>query len=263
MQSTIRALVLCITAAVAVPAFAADNPWFGTWKLDVAKSHMTGDTFTYSKAANGMVHYSNGPISFDFTANGIDYPVMSNATTNWVTTGPLQWKETDKTNGTVTATSDIKLTPDCKTMNIVSTGTRPDGTSFRDEAVYVKTKSDGCLEGTWKGTKATQSAPPDFVISAGSSPDSWKWEITGWKETVEGKTDGSDLAITGPTVPAGLTIAFKSEGARKLSYQVKSGGTVINQGEQVMAASGKSYTDTSWTPGKESEKQTYVYDKQK
>jgi len=30
-------------------AIAADNPWIGTWKLDPAKSHFTGDTFTYSK----------------------------------------------------------------------------------------------------------------------------------------------------------------------------------------------------------------------
>jgi hypothetical protein len=263
MLPTIRMFVLCMTAAVAVPAFAADNPWFGTWKLDPSKSHMTGDTFTYSKTASGMNHFSNGPISFDFTANGIDYPVMSNATTNWVANGPNQWKETDKTNGAVTGTSDIKLTADCKTMNITSTGTHPDGTAFHDEAVYVKTKSDGCLEGTWKSTKNAQSAPPGFVISQGSAPDAWKWEITGWKETVEGKADGSDLAISGPTVPAGLTICFTTDGTHKMLYQVKSSGTVISKGEQVLAANGKSYTDTSWTPGKENEKQIYVYNKQK
>ena len=147
-------------------------------------------------------------------------------------------------------------------MNITSTGTRPDGTAFHDEAVYVKTKSDGCLEGTWKSTKNTQSAPPDFAISQGSSPDALKWEVTGWKETVEGKPDGSDLAINGPTVPAGLTIAFKADGARKIAYQLKSSGTVIGQGEQVLAPNGKTYTDTTWVPGKENEKQTYVYTKQ-
>ncbi len=262
MQTTIRTLALCTIAAVTLPALAADNPWFGTWKLDPAKSHMTGDTFTYSKVAGGMDHYSNGPISFDFTANGIDYPVMANATTAWVASGPNQWKETDKTNGTVTATSDIKLTPNCKTLSITSTGTRPDGTAFHDEAVYIKTKSDGCLEGTWKSTKNTQSAPPSYVISQGSSSDAWKWEVPGWKETVEGKRDGSDLAINGPTVPAGLTICFTADGDRQLVYQVKSSGTVIGQGEQVLAPGGKSYTDTSWTPGKENEKQIYVYNKQ-
>ena len=262
MQLKIRILAVSLIAAAALPALAADNPWFGTWKLNPAKSHMTGETFIYSKTAGGLIHYSNGPISFDFTANGIEYTVFGNATTNWVATGQNQWKETDKTNGTVTSTSDIKLTPDCKTMNITSTGTRPDGTAFHDEAVYVKTKSDGCLEGTWKSTKNTQSAPPDFAISQGSSPDALKWEVTGWKETVEGKPDGSDLAINGPTVPAGLTIAFKADGARKIAYQLKSSGTVIGQGEQVLAPNGKTYTDTTWVPGKENEKQTYVYTKQ-
>lgn len=262
MRFRYRILIPGVVLATALPVLAADNPWFGTWKLDVAKSHMTGDTFTYSKVANGMDHYSNGPVSFDFTANGMDYTVFGNATTSWVATGPNQWKETDKTNGTVTGTSDIKLSGDCKTMTIVSTGTRPDGKTFHDESVYTKTKSDGCLEGTWKNTKATQSAPADYVISQGSAPDSLKWEVPAWKETVEGKVDGSDLAINGPTVPAGMTICFTADGARKLVYQLKSGGTVIGQGEQVLAANGKSYTDTSWTPGKEQEKQTYVYNKQ-
>ena len=63
-------------------------------------------------------------------------------------------------------------------------------------------------------------------------------------------------------MPAGLTICFTADGDRKLVYQVKSSGTVIGQGEQVLAPGGKSYTDTSWTPGKENEKQIYVYNKQ-
>jgi len=263
MQPTIRILVLSFAATVALPALAADNPWFGTWKLDTARSHMTGDTFTYSKTPTGMDHFTNGPMSFDFTANGIDYPTLGNATTAWVAAGPNQWKETDKAGGAVIGTYDIRLTANCKTMTIVATGSRPDGTPLHDETVYSKVKSDGCLEGTWKSIKASQSAPSDYVISQGSAPDTWKWDIPGWKETMEGKLDGSDLTLAGPTVPSGITICYVADGAQKLKYQIKSGGTVIDQGEQVLAPGGKTFTDTSWTPGKENEKQTWVYNKQK
>lgn len=262
MHKGIRIVAVWIAAAIALPAFAADNPWFGTWKLDTAKSHMTGATFTYTKGADGMDEYSDGAVSFKFTANGIDYPVFGGTTMNWVATGPNEWKETDKQNGTVTGTSDIKLTPDCKTMTTTSTANRPDGTTSHDVSVATKVKGEGCLEGTWKNTKATVSAPSDFVISQGSSADAWKWENRSWKQTVEGKPDGTDLAISGPTVPSGMTVAFKADGARKITVEVKVNGKVIGQGEQVLAPNGKTFTETDWTPGKENEKQTYVYNKQ-
>lgn len=262
MQNGIRVFAVWMIAAVALPAFAAENPWFGTWKLDPAKSHMTGDTFTYTKGADGMDEYSNGALSFKFTANGIDYPVFGEATMNWVATGPNEWKETDKVKGAVTGTSDIKLTPDCKTMTMTNTANRPDDTTGNSVAVYTKVKSDGCLEGKWKSTRVNMSAPSGFVISQGSSPDTWKWETPAWKQTVEGKLDGSDLAITGPTVPSGVTVSYKQEGPRKLTFEVKAGGKVIGQGEQVLAPSGKTFTETDWTPGKENEKQTYIYNKQ-
>lgn len=263
MQARIRTFAVLLAAAVAIPAFAADNPWFGTWKLDPAKSHMTGETFTYSKTANGMDHFTNGVLSFDFTANGLDYPVMGGATTSWVSTGPNEWKTTDKMNGKETNSSVVKLSTDCKTMTETTTGTRPDGTDIHNVTVFTKAKSgEGCLEGTWKSTKVSQSAPGSFVISQGGSPDTLKWEIPGWKETVEGKADGTDLPLTGPQVPANMTVAFKADGARKLSFEVKQAGKSIEKGEQVLAPNGKSFTETSWTPGKENEKQTYVFNKQ-
>jgi hypothetical protein len=55
---------LLLTAAVlalsALSVRAADSPWAGNWKLDPAKSKFTGETFTWSKTANGMYHYSDG-----------------------------------------------------------------------------------------------------------------------------------------------------------------------------------------------------------
>ena len=35
------------------------------------------------------------------------------------------------------------------------------------------------------------------------------WEIPSYKETIDGKFDGTDTPITGPEVPPGLTLAVK------------------------------------------------------
>ncbi|MGA8163051.1 MAG: hypothetical protein WCB76_19750 [Acidobacteriaceae bacterium] len=252
-----------VAASFAVPAMAADNPWYGTWKMDVAKSHLTGQTFTYTKQADGLDQFSDGVMTYTFTANGIDYPVTGGGTESWVFTGANAWKVTDKQNGTVLSTTDVKLSPNCKTMTQVTTGTRPDGSTIHDEESYTKEKSDGCLEGTWKSVKLSSNEPNTFIISAGSAPDTWKWDIPDQKETVEGKADGSDLSITGPTVPSGYTVSFKMDGPRKIDVAVKLDGKTVSQGNDVLAANGKSFTTTSWTPGKENEKTTAVYVMQK
>src|SRR5579872_1837988 len=158
------AVVLAV-ACIAVPAWAAGNPWYGTWKMNVAKSHLTGQTFTYSKQANGLDQFSDGVTSYEFTANGIDYPVTGGATESWVSAGPNEWKVTDKQNGTVTSTTDVKLSPNCKTMTTATTGTRPDGSAINEQETYTRIKGDGCLEGTWKSVRMTSNAPDTFIIS--------------------------------------------------------------------------------------------------
>ncbi|HEX3987423.1 MAG TPA: hypothetical protein VHX13_12535 [Acidobacteriaceae bacterium] len=252
-----------LAACVVVPALAAENPWYGTWKMDVAKSHLTGQTISYTKQANGLDQFSDGAMTYDFTANGIDYQVGGGSTESWAFAGPNTWKVTDKQKGTVTATTDVKLSPNCKTMTTVETGTRPDGSAIHEEETYTKVKSDGCLEGTWKSVKMSSNAPSKFIISAGSAPDTWKWDIPDQKESVEGKTDGSDSPVTGPTAPSDLTVSFKMDGPRKVDVAVKLGGKTLSQGEDVLAANGKTFTGTSWTPGKENEKAAAVYVKQK
>lgn len=256
--------VLLVAGWSAGTAVAAENPWYGTWKMDQAKSHLTGQTITYTKQANGLDQFSDGAMTYDFTANGQDYPVVGGEMESWVFTGPDTWKVTDKLNGQVVSTTEVKIAPGCRTMTQNSTGTRPDGSAINDEESYTKVKSDsGCLEGTWKNTKMKNSSPGVFIISAGSAPDTWKWEIPEWKETVEGKPDGTDLPVTGPETPAGYTVSFKLDGARKVDITVKASGKTVSQGDDVLAANGKSFTGTSWTPGKENEKTTAVYVKQK
>ena len=267
MQNPRKSLQIILAALFAVsyctlPAFADNNPWIGTWKLNKTKSHLTGQTFTYSKNANGLDHFSDGATEFDFTANGIDYPIMGGQTESWTFAGTNIWTVTDKLNGKVISTTHVELAPNCKTMKMVTTGTRPDGSSMNDESTFNKTKpGEGCLEGTWKSVNVSTSTPGMWIVSQ-SSPDEWKWEIPDWKETVTGKPDGSDLAISGPEVATGMTVAIKQDGARKVTYAVKQNGKTLDQGEQTLAANGKSFTDQSWVPGKENEKQTSVYDKQ-
>jgi hypothetical protein len=255
-------LVCALTVFATIPALAAENPWVGTWTLDLNKSHFTGDTFTYSKAANGMMHFSDGSVAnYDFAIDGKDYKTVYDRTTVWTAAGDNAWDSVSKANGKVLAKVHRQLSADGKTLTITDTGTRPDGSAFHDETIYTRVTGTTGLVGKWRSTKVTISAPDSFVISS-PSPGTMHWDIPAYKESVQGKLDGSDLPITGPNVPPGLTLSVKQDSPTKLSYVVKGNGKPDSYGIQTLAADGKSFTDVSWSAGKPDEKGTGVYVKQ-
>jgi len=260
MRKHLLALIFCALAPTAV--LAADNPWVGTWKLDLAKSNFTGDTFTYSKGANGLMHFSDGSaIDYDFGTDGKPYTDPFGDTHVWSAAGENAWDSVTKHGDTEMEKTHRTLSPDGKTLSMTSTGTRPDGTAFTNEATYTRVSGTRGLEGKWRSTKINISASDSFVISE-PSPGVYHWDIPGYKESVEGKADGSDLPITGPTVPEGMTLSITTVTPTSSSYIVKVKGKTFAQGTQTIAGDGKSFSDVSWSPGKESEKQTGVYVKQ-
>jgi len=251
-----------LLALASTTVFAADSPWAGTWKLDLSKSHFTGDTFTYSKTSTGMMHYSDGSTtSFDFGTDGKPYPTAQGRTTTWTADGDHTWTSIAKYNDTVLSTTHRTLSADGKTLTIVSSGKRPDGSDFKEESTYVRVTGTSGLAGKWRNVKYDQTAA-DFYILSFPSPAIIKWDIPSQKETVTGKMDGSDLPISGPNVPKNLTLSLKLVSPTKLTYTVRDGGKPLAYGSDTLSADGKTLTDVSWSPGKESEKQTGIYIKQ-
>jgi len=255
-------LALCFTTLAIAADNPAVNPWIGTWKLDPAKSHFIGDTFTYSKLPSGMMHFTDGStVSYDFAIDGKPYKAAYDRTTVWTAAGTNAWNSVTSANGKVIYKAHHVLSADGKTLTNTYTGAKPDGSSFNDETVYTRVTGTNGLEGKWRSTKVNISAPDTFVVSSPSA-GILHWDIPSYKESVEGKPDGTDHPITGPTVPPGLTLSFKYLSPTKISYTVKNNGKPDGYGIQTLSADGKSFTDVSWSPGKESEKSTGFYAKQ-
>lgn len=254
-------LACALVVFTALPTLAADNPWLGTWKLDTAKSNFTGDTFTYSKAANGMMHFSDGSTeNYDFAVDGKPYKTYGNRTSAWTADGDNAWKQVVEADGKTLVTVHRQLSADGKTLTNTYSGTKPDGTTFNDEAVYTRVTGTKGIIGKWRSTKVTVSAPDDFIVSSPTN-GVLHWDIPGYKETVEGKA-GVDLPIQGSTVPPGMTFSYRMVTSHELSYTIKLDGKPQAYGIQTLAADGKSFTDVSWSAGKATEKQTGFYAKQ-
>ncbi len=243
-------------------AVAAENPWAGTWKLDVSKSHFTGSTFSYSKMPDGKMQYDDGgPEPFVFAIDGTPYLDSSGYTHTWTTAGPNAWEAIAKKDGKEILRAHRVLSPDGKTFSMRYTGTKPDGTTFDDISTFTRVSGDHGIEGTWRATKVTISSPDAWIISY-PAPDTFRWETPSYKMVITGKMDGSAAQVTSPTWPASATLSVMLDSPTKFTSTSKNNGKTNGITVDSLSADGKMITEESWTPGKESEKQTAIYVKE-
>jgi hypothetical protein len=256
-------LAVALFAASGSIASAADSPFVGTWKMNVDKSHLSGETYSYTPTATGF-QYSNGStVKFDFALDGKDYVVIPGRTVSWTKSGDNTWDSVYKTgNGTVISKVHRVLSADGKTMTAVITEYRPDGTTTKQTDLRERVSGGPGLAGMWKDAKVSRQESTTMIISVPSGGHI-KFEIPEEKESFEAPTDGTpSSAVKGPRIPEGVTVSYRQTAPNKLewSYANKSGELV--RGVDTVAADGKSLTSASWAPGKESEKTTEFYDKQ-
>jgi hypothetical protein len=142
-RKSMRKFLLAV-ALLAVPvlsAAAANNPWIGTWKLDPAKSQSPGSTITCSKAANGLMHYSNDDgwnFDFHFGIDGKEYKTADGYSVIWTAAGPSAWDAVVKFKGSFFGKLHHQLSADGKTLTLTEVGTRPDGSSYASKSVYTR-----------------------------------------------------------------------------------------------------------------------------
>jgi hypothetical protein len=251
----------CVWAAlalIAAPCLAAGKSWDGTWKLDPAKSKMTGSTVIITQNDN-MYTLDTGSFKFSFGCDGKDYHVLPDRTISCTGSGN-SYMLVGKINGKVQSTVKRTISADGKTLTDVTTGTRPDGTAYTDHETDTRVGSGSGMAGTWKETAIKNSAPGVFVLKVNG--DVLHYENPGYKDVSDSKLDGTPGPIKGPTAPAGLMVSNKSDGPNKVLSIVTLDGKELGRDVMTLSPDGKTITDVSWTPGKESEKQTYVYEKQ-
>lgn len=274
-RMSMNQLTRCVTAAVLVglgismgaagagQGATPEAAWLGTWRLDISKSDFSGDTVTYSKRAVGLYHVAAGGNSdYDFGIDGKDYPCAYGRTTAWTAVGARAWDSVTRMSGVILYKAHRELSADTKTLSLTVTGTNADGSLLNQTTVFTRVTGARGLVGTWRDTRTDAGAPAMFVISS-PSPGVMRWDLPQWKQYVEGKPDGRSLRIQGEgNAPAGMTFSAKFEAPTKLTYVIKYNGKPDQYGVQTLAADGRSYTDVSWTPGREHEKGTGVYVKQ-
>ncbi len=257
-----KALLVIALLCLPFAALAAENPWAGTWKLDVSRSHFTGTTFSYSKTADGKIRYDDGgPDPFVFAIDGKPYLDASGLTHTWTSTGPNGWLSVAKKGDKELSRNKRNLSDDGQTLYTTNEGIKPDGTAFKNHFTYTRVTGKKGLEGTWRSTEFVISSPDAWIISY-PTPDSFRWELPAFKMVTTGKMDGSEAHVTGGGWLATETISVLQNSPMKFTSTTKSNGKVDEVSVDTLSPDGRMITEESWTPGKESEKQTAIYIKQ-
>lgn len=254
------ALLAAVLLVGSASPLVAASPFAGTWKLNAAKSQFTGDTFSYTQGANGKLHYSNGAnYEFDLALDGRPCTTPYGYTVTWTAAGANQWTSETRFEGKLLGKSQHALSADAKTLTQKHTQFLPNGTTAESTTVYQKTSGGAGLVGAWVNTKT--EVPADTMIFALPTPGRIEFEWPEYKVKGSGPTDGTPIPVTIPDGPKGMTTSFKAVTPLQFLTEDRLNGKLMGQSTMTVAADGKSMAVVGWTPGKESEKATAIYEK--
>jgi hypothetical protein len=249
-----------VAALVAASAAAADNPFLGTWKLNAAKSKFTGTTTTFEQTPSGDIRATDGLLSYTFKTDGREYDAPLGRKITWTQADDKTWTSITKQDGNTIVTSTRTISPDGKTMNVVSKGTKPNGEAFEDTTVFERVSGGSGLIGKWR-TKSVKIGSPNTFSFEPNGEDGMILKIVEMNATCAAKFDGKDYAATGPTVPANFTLAVQRKGPRSFELTQKQNGKPLFQSTFTVSADGKTMTSKG-SPVGVKEETTAVYDRQ-
>lgn len=252
----------CVCAAMALAAtscLAAGSSWDGTWKLNQAKSKLTGDTMVLEDKGNGLIHVSGGAIVFDFACDGKPYRSFADRTLTCTGSQAAGWEHITKAGDKVLSKSHWALSPDGKTITVNGKEWRPDGSTSEYHETWRRGSGTSGLIGKWVDVKADEGSDSMVIALKG---DWIKIYSPAYRSTLEGKMDGSALVLKGPSEPEGFSISIKSDGPNKLHYTVNYKGKMVSEEVQTLSADGKTIAEEDWESGKRNEASVRVYERQ-
>jgi hypothetical protein len=227
-NSIITALVLAgVTAIVTLGCSGALPVWNGTWKLNESNSTIPGPTFVMTQSPAGEYHFDDGAYSYSFRCDGKEHATTPNRTISCLQMSTSVIDTTTKENGVKASTTHLELSADGKMFTTNRTSVLLDGSVKSRKSVYSRTSGSMGFAGGWKDTKHFESIP-QMLLALDQQQLHISFSEGG--QYIDLPLNGSDVAMHGPSVPQGLTMAVKPHGPREFLTEKKVGGNIINQG---------------------------------
>jgi hypothetical protein len=239
---------------------AADAPYAGTWKMNVAKSDFGETTVTYEQMSGGEMKATMDGQSYTFKTDGTDAMTPWGVTVAWKAAGANTWEMTEKTNGKVVSTSTLKLSSDGKTLTMDAKRVKADGGTSNETITYQRASGGPGLAGKWKARNLKTNSPPTLSLTQKGS-EGLTISVGNEGGVCDAGFDGKDHPAKGPLWPSGWTCLIAKNGARAFDLTWKKDGKEMYKSTLAVSGDGKTLTETGSAPGV-NEKIRVVYDRQ-
>src|SRR5690348_13804824 len=127
--------LFAIVFTIATSLVAADPPYAGKWKVNLAKSDFGQTTFTVENLPGGEWQATAFGVTYKFKMDGKEYPDSMGGVVAWKAVDANTWQMTAKANGKVTETDTFKLAADGKTLTDTAKQMKADASSMESTTV--------------------------------------------------------------------------------------------------------------------------------
>jgi hypothetical protein len=248
--------VTTLTILNTASARATDDPFVGTWKLNVDKSRFAGYTREIKDLGDKKYDWFQASVLID----GKEHPFTFGGTYVATQESPDKWVVTRKHDGKVTSVGTWMLSDGGQQIKTEVQGTRADGTPFKQELVYAREGTGSGIAGKWVVQNFQASAISDWVIKPyGNDGLSFAWPSD--KDHEDLKFDGKDYPQEGPREMPGETSCGKRIDNHTIQLTDKLNGKVRATREAKVSQDGRTLTETRYSPGQQTPA-ILVYEKQ-
>jgi hypothetical protein len=250
MKSTTISLaiiaVLCV--GVAPLSRAADQPFIGKWKLNLAKSKLA-DQMTIAPAGANRYTLTFAGIgdTESLVADGTDQPGVSGTTISITIEAPNNWKIVRKQGDRTVVDANWKLSDDGKTLTDTFLGNQPDGSTSRVDLVYKRAEgsaSNSGIPGTWETTEEKMDTAYEIEIRPYEN-DGLTFQVSGGVPPSNVKFDGKEYSAAGASPAAGsVTTSARRLGDHSIELTKKLKGKIVETREITISPDLKTLTMT-------------------
>lgn len=242
----IRAFAILLSLAVA--ATAADDPFIGNWKLDLARSKLTGQTIEIQETTADTYIFKEDEHTDEIFADGLDHLTHFGDSMAITKKTDDTWTVTYKRGSVVTMNTVWKVSADGRTLKYTATGTRLNGQRFNNQMTLRRKSGTSGLSGVWEAIDVELSSPREIFI-APSAGGGHFITFPGRKQMVRMKFDGKEYPDEGPTVVTGSTSAGRRIDANTIETTERIKGKVVETAKATVSADGQTQTIMVTEPG--------------
>jgi hypothetical protein len=240
MRIVHRQICLALFAAAgAFTALAAEPPFAGTWKLNLAKSQLTGQTFSVEQKAGGMFRFDGQGFAYDFDLSGKDYPTPDGGTISFHAVNPTTWEGTARMNGKVVMTFHMSVNGN--TEQVVEQMIKPDGSATEETSTWTRASGGPGFPGKWKSTKI--GGAPSTLEIATDGQNGITYRSPEGQVVCKGNFDGKDYVVSEAGAPSKETMSFQKTGPNSFKMTTKVNGKPFFTDVITVSADGKTLTD--------------------